>query len=168
MKRRLTFHQRREWTWINQTFSLLRTCFSLHSQRCGGQLISERLWEGLYSHVEYKDREKSDPSFFSVLPCSWQSRARVNSGGKSRSWMEPEEWGSLMQRAPSPSIPALEKRVASCCCWAFFPGFNRESVKGAWTGRLNVRRESEEWKLKRKGRKQKGEGGWKREDTEFA
>lgn len=35
--------------------------------------------------------------------------------------MEPEEWGSLMQRALSPSIPAWEKRAAQLLPLSLFP-----------------------------------------------
>lgn len=130
MNTSLTFHQWREWTRINQPFSLSQTCFSLHLRLCGGQLISGGFGSACMAMWSTK-REKGDPSFYPVLSCSWQSRASVNSERQKESWKEQEERGSFMQRAPSASIPALEKRVASCCCWAFFPGFNRDLVKGA-------------------------------------
>lgn len=96
--------------------------------------------ETLVDYMEYKERKKGYPSSFffslplSVLPCSWQSRAPVNSRGKGSAEWSRRSGAHSCRELPSPSIPAPEKRVASCCLWAFFPGFNRSLVKGAQAG----------------------------------
>lgn len=66
MNARPAFHQWREWTHINQTFSLSQTCFTLLSQHCG-QLISGGFGNACIAMWSTK-RERADPSFFS--PCS--------------------------------------------------------------------------------------------------
>lgn len=127
MNTRLTFHQWREWTHINQTFSLSQTCFSLHSRHCGGQLISGGFGNACIAMWSTK-REKGDPSFFSVLPCSWQSRALVNSGGKRGAEWSWRSGARSCRELPAPLyLPGRKERPAAAA-----EPFSLTSIETLW------------------------------------
>lgn len=91
-------------------------------------------------------REKGDPSFFSVLPCSWQSRALVNSKGKGRAEWSWRSGARSCRELPAPLYLPWRKEWPAAASQPFSPGFNRRLVKRAQAGYLNTKREKDrEW-----------------------
>lgn len=87
-----------------------------------------------------KERKGVIPPSFSVLPCAWQSRAPLNSGGKSGAeWSQRSGAHSCRELPAALYLPWRKERPAAAS-EAFSLPFNRDPVKGAQTGLCWIQR----------------------------